>query len=122
MIIFQNGVETIKTRDALYSSDEAIRKMATMLIVDMAEANTDMICDMQDEYKSKADIERVFQNLNEQTIDVFEDHFDYLKIKMLQYLRTANVTARVRRLEYDVDGRLSDVTVEVAVEAGKTAA
>jgi hypothetical protein len=122
MIVFQNGIETVKTRDALYSCDDAIRKMATLLIVDMAEANTDMVCDMPDEYKSKEDIERVFQHLSEQALDVFEDHFDYLKTKMLQYLRNAKVTARVRRLEYDVDGKLNDVTVEVEVEAGKPSA
>jgi outer membrane translocation and assembly module TamA len=80
-----------------------------------------MVVDMFDEYKSKDDIERVFQNLSEQAADTFEDHFEYFKEKMLQYLRNARVTARVRRLEYDVDGRLSDVTVEVDVESGKPA-
>jgi|694.fasta_scaffold35191_11 hypothetical protein len=121
MIVFQSGIETVKTRDALYGSDDAIRKMATLMIVDMAEGNTDMVVDMFDEYKSKDDIERVFQNLSEQAADTFEDHFEYFKEKMLQYLRNARVTARVRRLEYDVDGRLSDVTVEVDVESGKPA-
>jgi hypothetical protein len=122
MIVFQNGIETVKTRDALYASNEAVHKMATLMIVDMAEGNTDMVCDMQDEYATKDDIERVFQNLNEQAADVFEDHFEHFKEKMLQYLRNAQVTARVRRLEYDVDGKLNDVTVEVSVEAGKSAA
>jgi nicotinic acid phosphoribosyltransferase len=122
MIVFQSGIETVKTRDAIYASDDAVRKMATLLIVDMAEANTDMVCDMPDEYKSKDDIERVFQHLSEQAVDVFEDHFEYFKERILKYLRTAQVTAKVRRLEYDVDGNLSDVTVEVEVEAGKSAA
>ncbi len=116
MIVFQNGIETVKTHDVLYGRPDGIRKLATMLIVDMAESNTDMVCDMSEEYPTKADVERVFQGLNDQAIDVLEDNFEFLKEKLMEFLRTAKVTARVRRMDYDTEGKLSDVMVDVSVE------
>ncbi len=116
MIVFQNGIETVKTHDVLYGQPEGIRKLATMLIVDMAESNTDMVCDMSDEYQTKADVERVFQGLNDQAIDVLEDNFEFLKERLINFLRTAKVTARVRRMDYDEEGKLADVMVDVSVE------
>jgi len=116
MIVFQNGIETVKTHDVLYGQPDGIRKLATMLIVDMAESNTDMVCDMSEDYKTKDDVERVFQGLNEQALDCLEDNFDYLKGKLMEFLRTAKVTARVRRLDYDTEGNLSDVMVDIDVE------
>lgn len=115
MIVFQD-CETVKTNGVLYGQPDAIRKLATMMIVNMAESNTDMICDMPEEYPTKADVERGFQGLSEQAIDMLDDHIDTLKEKLTEFLKSAKVNARVRRMDYDNEGNLSDITVDVKVE------
>ena len=116
MIVFENGLETVKTNGVLYSQPEAIRKLAIMIMVNMAEGNIDMICDMQDEYQTKEDIEAVFAPLNEQALDMLEDHMADLQRNLESFLQNAKVTAKVRRLDYGKEGNLADVFVELDVE------
>jgi hypothetical protein len=115
MIFHENDVETVKTNGVLYSQPDAVRKMAIMLMVNAAEANTDMVLDMQDEYKSKEDIEGVFQAINEVALDMLEDHIADLRLSLDKFLREAKVTAKVRRLDYDKEGNLADITVDLDV-------
>ena len=115
MIVFQD-CETVKTNSVLYAQQDGIRKLATMMIVNMAEGNTDMICDMPEEYPTKTDVERVFSTLNEQALDMMDDHIDTLKEELTKFLKSAKVVAKVRRLDYDNEGNLSDITVDVKVE------
>ena len=115
MIVFQD-CETVSTNDVLYSQDNGIRKLATMMLVNMAESNTDMVCDMPEEYETKAEVELAFQNLNEQALDMLDDVISELREKLEKFLREAKVSARVRRLDYDQNGQLSDITVDLRVE------
>ena len=116
MIVYKDNVETVDTNGVLYSNPNAVRKLATMLMVNAAEANTDMVCDMSEEYKTKDDVEAVFRGLNEVALDMLDDHIDDLKFSLQKFLRECKPTARVRRLDYNEQGKLSDVTVDIAVE------
>lgn len=115
MIVFQD-CETVKTDDVLFGRPDAIRKLATMMLVNMAEGNTDMVCDMSEEYKTKEDVERVFQGLTDQALDMLPDVIDSLKMSLEDFLQKAKVKAQVRRLDYDTAGKLSDITVDIKVE------
>lgn len=115
MIVFQD-CEVVKSNSVLYANSDAVRKLATMMIVNMAEGNTDMVCDMSEEYKTKAEVEAVFSGLNEQALDMLPDVIDGLKQALEDFLKQAKVVAQVRRLDYDTDGKLSDVTVDIKVE------
>ena len=117
MIVIQSDdAETVSTNAVLYSRPEAIRKLATMMIVSMAEANTDMICDMAEEYPTKGDVERGFQHLADQALDSLEDHINDLRESLTKFLKDAKVVAKVRRLDYDDDGALSDIMIDLRVE------
>ena len=116
MINFESGCDTVKTNGVLYSQPDAIRKMALMLLVNAAESNTDMVFDCAEEYKSKDEIEGVFTELNEQTLDMLEDHIADLHRSLESFLRSAKVTARVRRLDYDKEGKLADISLDLSVE------
>jgi len=116
MIVVEHGVDTVKTDSVLYSNPEAIRKLAIRLMANAAEANTDMVCDMPEEYESKQEIENAFQALNEQALDMLEDHIADLRLSLDKFLQGAKVTARVRRLDYNKEGKLADITLDIDVE------
>ena len=116
MIDYENGIDTVKTTGVLYSQPDAIRKMALMLLVSAAESNIDMVLDCAEEYKSKDDIEGVFAALNEQTLDMLEDHIADLRRSLESFLRNAKLNARVRRLDYNKNGELADISLDLSVE------
>lgn len=117
MILYHNAVETVKTNAVLYSNNEAVRKLAIMMMVNAAEANTDMVMDCPDQYTSKEEIEAVYLHLNELALETLEDHIHDLRLNLEKFLQTVKFRARVTRLEYaKVDGKLNDVTVELEVE------
>jgi hypothetical protein len=115
MIVHEIGCDTVKTNGVLYSQPEAIRRLAIMMIVNAAEANTDMVLDMQDEYKSKEELEGAFRALNEQALETLEDHITDLRLSLDKFLRSAKVTAQVRRLDYNTEGKLADITLDIDV-------
>lgn len=116
MIVYQDNIDTVKTNGVLYSNPDAVRKMAIMMLVNVAEGNTDLVCDCADDYKTKADVEAVFQGLNEVALDMLSDHIDDLRLALEKCLREIKYTARVRRLDYDQEGNLADVTVDIDVQ------
>lgn len=117
MILYHNAVETVKTNDVLFYSAEAVRKLGIMLMVNAAEANADMVMDMPEEYTSKPEIEAAFLHLNEQAIDMLEDHIADLRRSLESFLRNAKFRARVTRIDYSkANGGMSDVHVELDVE------
>ena len=116
MIVYQDNIEQVKTNGVLYSDPQVVRKLAIMMMVNTAEGNTDMVCDMSEDYKTREDVEAVFQGLNEVALDMLDDHINDLRASLEKALREIKYTARVRRLDYDEQGKLSDVTVDIAVE------
>jgi YD repeat-containing protein len=116
MINYEAIADMVKTTGVLYSQPESIRRLAIMMMVNAAEANTDMIYDCLEEYKSKEDIEGAFQALNEVALDCLEDHINDLRLSLDKFLRSTKVTARVRRLDYDKEGKLSEITLDIDVE------
>lgn len=116
MIVYTANVDTVKTNGVLYSQPEAVRKLAIAMLVNVAEGNTDMVCDMSEEYPTKADVEAVYSGLHEVALDMLSDHIADLQASLEKALREIKYTARVRRLDYDKDGKLSDVTVDIDVE------
>ena len=115
MINYEAIADMIKTTGVLYSQPESIRRLAIMMIVNAAEANTDMVLDMPEEYESKQEIENAFQALNEQALETLEDHIADLRLSLDKFLRSAKVTAQVRRLDYNKEGKLEDITLDIDV-------
>jgi hypothetical protein len=115
MITYQNGCDTVKTHDVLYSRPDAIRKMAIMMLVNAAESNIDMVCDMPEAYGSKADIDGAFQGLNEQALAMLEDNIADLRLSLENFLQKTKITAQVRRLNYNKEGKLDGITLDLDV-------
>jgi hypothetical protein len=115
MINYEVIADMVKTNGVLYSQPESIRRLAIMMMVNAAEANTDMIYDFPEEYKTKDEVESVFQALNEQALDMLEDHIADLRLSLEKFLRSAKVTAQVRRLDYNKEGKLTDITLDIDV-------
>jgi hypothetical protein len=116
MINYEVIADMVKTTGVLYSQPESIRRLAIMLMVNAAEGNMDMIHDCIEEYETKQDIEGAFQVLNEQALDMLEDHIADLRLSLEKFLRSAKVTAQVRRLDYNKEGKLTDITLDIDVE------
>ena len=116
MIVFQDGLETVTASGVLYSRPDAVRKLAIMIMINAAEANTDMICDMSEEYETKDNIEAVFKSLNEQALDMLEDHIADLQKSLESFLKNTKFKAQVRRLDYNKEGKLADIVVDLDVE------
>lgn len=116
MITCSEDIDTVRTNGVLYTSSDAIRKMAIQMIVNAADSNTEMVCDMQNEYKTKEEIAAVYSNLAQQAKEMLEDHINDIKLNLEKFLCEAVVHARVRRLDYDEQGNLSDISVDIQVE------
>ena len=113
MIVCAEADFAVAPTDVLYRKGDAVRKLAVAMMVNIAESNTDMVCDMQEEYKTKEDIEAVFGSLNLTALDLLDDYIDDLRDSIKTQLIELRSQARVRRLEYDNDGRLVDITVDL---------
>ena len=117
MSVSYTGVsQNLTASKVLFYSDETIRALAQAAIVNMAEADVEMLCDCPQEYPSKADVERVFTGLHEQAADMISDMFDDLKERLLAELSTKRYTARVRAMHYDDNGELNDIDLQVDFE------
>lgn len=117
MSVTYTGVsQSLTASKVLYHSDDTIKALAQAAMISMAEANVDMLCDCPNEYPTKADVERVFQGLNEQATDLINDMFDDLKARLLAELATKKYTSRVRAMHYDEQGVMSDIDLQVDFE------
>jgi Zn-dependent M32 family carboxypeptidase len=117
MTVQYTGVsQLISAQKVVYYNDDVIRAIAQAAMVSMAEADIDMLMDCPDEYPTKADVERVFQGLNEQATDLINDVFDDLKQRLLSELAEKRYTAQVRALHYDEHGNYDDIDVKLTFE------
>jgi Zn-dependent M32 family carboxypeptidase len=116
MTVSYSGVsQTVRAEDVLYSREAAVRAIAQAAMINMAEANAEMMMDCPEEYSTRADAERVFQGLHEQARDFVNDVFSDLETSVLKELERA-YTARVTALHFDDRGELADVDVKVVFE------
>lgn len=117
MSVSYTGVsQTLTANKVLFYSNDTVKALAQAAMVNMAEANAEMLCDCPEDYATRTDAERVFQGLHEQAVDMIEDMFDDLKQRLLEELATKKYTARVRAMHYDETGALSDVDVQLDFE------
>ena len=115
MIYCEDKVDSfmVKPNDILYARPEAIRKLAMSMLVNIAESNTDMVIDYAEEYENKREIEGLFECINDTALDTLEDQIEELHSALRSMLKTIRVNPRVRRLDYDDDGKLIDITVDL---------
>lgn len=115
MIICNERVDQhqVRPNDVLYSRNDAVRKLAVAMLVNLAESNIDMVCDMDDEFLTKDAIESAFKNLNDVVLSTLDDHIFDLRNALTKMLLDIKVDARVRKMEFNDIGRLSDVDVEL---------
>ncbi len=114
MTVSYNGLsQTVNASNVLYGQKHTIKALAQAAMVSMAEADTEMVLDMPNEYPTKADVEAVFQGLHEQATDFINDMIEDLRARLLEELAQKRYTARVTALHYDDEGRLDDVSVKL---------
>lgn len=94
---------------------EHARKIAKAALLSMAEGAIDMVLDMPEDYTSKEDIDRLFnEHLKQMTADYILDVMNDLKFLVQEELAELQYTAKVRAIKYDEHGAMADVDVEVA--------
>jgi hypothetical protein len=116
MTIIHNAIPTVNTHAVLYSLPDAVRQLAIVMLVNMAEANTEMAMDTPEEYNTKAEFENVLQDLPLQALDMIPDLIHDLEQSLRKQLNEMKYTAKVVRMDYKEDGELADVTVKLNVE------
>jgi Zn-dependent M32 family carboxypeptidase len=118
MTVTYTGVsQNLTASKVLFYNDDTIKALAQAAMINMAEANIEMICDLPEEYQTKADVERVFDGLNEQAADMIRDVMDDFRDRLLAELATKKYTACVKAMRFcDVDGGLDDVDVKLTFE------
>jgi hypothetical protein len=116
MTVSYSGVsQTVRADDVLYSREPAVKALAQAAMINMAEADVEMLLDCPEEYPTREDFERVFQGLHDQAADFINDVFDELKESILKELERS-YTARIRAMHYNDNGKLADLDVKVTFE------
>jgi Zn-dependent M32 family carboxypeptidase len=114
MTVTYTGVsQNLNATNVIYSNNAAVKGIVQAAMISMAEGNIEMLLDLPEDYKTKEDVERVFQGLHEQATDLIEDMIENLKRNLLAELQVKCYTARVKALHYDNNGELEDVTVGI---------
>ena len=116
MIVCAEADFAVAPVDVLYRKSNAVRKLAIAMMVNIAESNTDMVCDMPEDYKTKDDIQEVFRELNLTALDLLDDYIDDLRDAIKKELIELRPQPRARRLDYSDEGRLVDITVDLKFE------
>lgn len=115
-IIHNNLHDTVKVQTVIYASDSTVNIIANAAMLSMAEATVDMILDLGQEYRSKADIESVFVRLHEQAQDLIDEAMSELREKVMRRLGEMQYNVQVRRMEYDEKGELDDIRISVDIK------
>lgn len=110
------NLETVKVSDIITAKKTAVRKLSIMLMQNMAEMNIDMIRDNPEEYPTKAIMEKAFNWVHQQSADTLDDIMSDLREAIEKELKELKYQARIRQLNYDPAGKLSDCHVEFVVE------
>lgn len=117
MAIKYEKYPTLNEMDVLACSTRAVDTLAMAAIVNMIEANLDMVEDCPRDYKTKQDIENCLAASNEQAVDFINDVIEDLRMSLISRLRNGTLTAVVTAMHFDpVDGRINDVDVQVKFE------
>jgi hypothetical protein len=116
MITFKQQPVMIAVRDVVYANDNAVHAIANAMVMQMAEANVDMVIDMPEEYNTKQEIEVAFCSLNEQAVDMVKDYMADLTERVIAQLRSTKTVAKVRCMSYNANDELDDFNVELTVE------
>lgn len=115
MSVTVTGIEFVKPSQVLYANPAAIDSLVREIIVNMAEASIDMVCDGgPSEYPNKASIEDCLSGCADMGVDFVEDVINELRDKLLARLRTAQVKPIVKAIHFDEKG-YSDIAVDIDI-------
>lgn len=115
-IVHNNLHDTVKVQTVIYANDSTVNAIASGAMIRMAETNIDMILDEEREYNTKAEIEAVFTQLHEQARDLIDEAMAELRERIMDRLKEMSYTVQVRRLDYDGNGDLSDVSINLDIK------
>jgi hypothetical protein len=115
-IVHNNLHDTVKVQTVIYSNDRTVNIIASGAMISMAEANVDMILDQGREYNTKADIEAAFAQLHEQARDLIDEAMAELRERIMDRLKEMSYTVQVRRLDYDENGELDDICINLDIK------
>lgn len=112
-ITVRGSLEFIKPEQLLYSNPTAVESMVTAIVINMAEASIDMICDAGDsEYPTKKSIEDCLEGVPEMGIDFVRDAIRELEDKLIARLQTVRVKPSVTAIKFSERG-YEDVEVDI---------
>ena len=113
-MIVHDEIQSIRPSRIVYADPMTVRRIVETMLISMAEANTEMVCDnMDNDEQTRSGIEGVFLDLKAQALDMVDDVFDTLRESVREQIQRIEYTAKVRGLEYDDKGELEDVKVEI---------
>lgn len=100
----------------LYGHSDIVDQLVKAAVIIMADGNREMMNDYQADYQDKQSIECCFSKLREQTVDFIDDVVNDLRLEMLDRLAAMQINARVRKIEYDDAGKVTDAEVNINFE------
>lgn len=118
VIVFKtnNKVDELTVRKILFTSDDLIEALAEEAIVNMAEANIDMVLDSSEQYDTKEKIEAAFNCnfLNQIAYDMVNNEMDDFKSAVLEKIKEKQYQVNVTTMHFNGDeGEMSDVDVRI---------
>lgn len=110
---------TVDARQVLAFTPFAVRQLAIAALLNNLEVHSDMIGDESDSTKRVPTLDEVKQQMSSfrgSTIDVARDFLTDLQTSVLKELETIDFEVYVRRMEFERDGALADVLLELDVK------
>lgn len=95
---------------------QTVNKIVASMMMSMADANIDLIIDYPDEYRTKQDIEAVFNNLRYQMLETVDDIVYTLKDALTERIQNTVFSTKVRQMHYDDKGQLSDIVLNIDIK------
>lgn len=109
------SAETVAVDGVLFGKQETVQALAVGMVRAIAESNVGMVCDCPGYYTTKAEVETVFRDLNGQALDLLGDHIETLRRALEKVLSETKFSGQVRRMDFDSNGQLEDVSVDIIV-------
>ena len=88
-----------------------LETIAQMAVENMVEATIDMCRDLPEDETTFSNVKQMISYVNEQALEMLDDHFDYLKEVLM--MRIKSIKVELKQVSFDENGfKDADVTIE----------
>lgn len=98
----------------IYAREAFVNQIVQAAIVEMARATDDMMIDYPELYNDKQSIEAGYSHLRLQANDFLRDAMETLRAQVNKRLAEIEFTARVRKMEFDESGNVTDAEINIS--------